>query len=41
MAAGENVLPVRNEWRLFAHVAIDHQPLTALEQWKVSRHRLL
>jgi len=23
------------------HVAIDHQPLTALEQWKASRHRLL
>jgi len=30
-----------NEWRLFGHVAIDHQPLTALEQWKASRHRLL
>jgi len=26
---------------MFAHVAIDHQPLTALEQWKASRHRLL
>jgi len=25
-----------NEWRPFAHVAVDHQPLTALEQWKVS-----
>jgi len=23
------------------HVAIDHQPLTTLEQWKLSRHRLL
>jgi len=22
-------------------IAIDHQPLTALEQWKASRHRLL
>jgi len=29
------------EWQLFTHVAIDHQPLIALEQWKVSRHRLL
>jgi len=29
------------EWRPFIHVAIDHQPLTALEQWKASRHRLL
>jgi len=29
------------EWRPFAHIAIDHQPLTALEQWKASRHRLL
>jgi len=25
----------------FGHVAIDHQPLTALEQWKASRHRPL
>jgi len=25
----------------FAHVAIEHQPLTALEQWKASRHPLL
>jgi len=24
-----------------APIAIDHQPLTALEQWKASRHRLL
>jgi len=24
-----------------AHVAINHQPLTTFEQWKVSRHRLL
>jgi len=24
-----------SEWRPFAHVAIDHQPLTALEQWDV------
>jgi len=24
-----------------AYVAIDHQPLTALKQWKASRHRLL
>jgi len=22
------------EWRPFAHVPIDHQPLIALEQWK-------
>jgi len=22
-----------DEWRLFGHVTIDHQPLTALEQW--------
>jgi len=29
------------EWRTFAHVTIDHQPLTALEQWKASRHWLL
>jgi len=28
-------------WRPFAHVAVDYQPLTALEQWKASRHRLL
>jgi len=26
---------------LFDHVPIDHQPLTTLEQWKASRHRLL
>jgi len=26
------------EWRPFPHVAINHQPLTALEQWKASRH---
>jgi len=25
----------------FAYVAIDHQPLTTLEQWKASKHRLL
>jgi len=24
-----------------AHVAIDHQPLIALEQWKAFRHQLL
>jgi len=29
------------EWLPFVHVAIDYQPLTALEQWKASRHRLL
>jgi len=29
------------EWRPFAHFAIDHQPLTALEQWKASRYGLL
>jgi len=29
------------EWRAFAHVAIAHQPLIDLEQWKASRHRLL
>jgi len=29
------------ELRPFAHVAIDHQPFTELEQWKASRHRLL
>jgi len=28
-------------WCPFGHVAIDHQPLTALEQWKASRHRPL
>jgi len=27
--------------RPFAHVAIDYQSLTALEQWKTSRHWLL
>jgi len=32
---------IKDEWRPFAHVAIDHQPLTALEQWKTSRHQLL
>jgi len=25
----------------FDHSPIDHQPLTTLEQWKASRHRLL
>jgi len=25
----------------FYYVPIDHQPLTTLEQWKASRHRLL
>jgi len=29
------------EWRPFTYVAIDHQPLIVLEQWKASRHRLL
>jgi len=29
------------EWRPFVYVAIDHQPFTALEQWKASRHWLL
>jgi len=36
-----NLFRTRNEWRPFVHVAIDHQPLTAFEQWKTSRHRLL
>jgi len=25
------------EWRPFAHVAINHQPLTRLEEWKASK----
>jgi len=29
------------KWRSFIHVAIDHQPLIALEQWKAFRHQLL
>jgi len=36
-----NWLLVYSEWRPFAHVAIAHQPLTALEQWKASKHRLV
>jgi len=36
-----NISTTMNEWCPFAHVAIDHQPLTMLEQWKASRHRLL
>jgi len=32
---------VKIAWHPFAHVAIDHQLLTVLEQWKASRHRLL
>jgi len=30
-----------NGWPLFEHESIRHEPLTALEQWKASRHRLL
>jgi len=29
------------EWRSSGHGSIVHQPFTALEQWKASRHRLL
>jgi len=29
------------EWRSNGHDSIAHQPLTALEQWKASRHRSL
>jgi len=29
------------EWPAFGHESIGHEPLTALEQWKVSRHWLL
>jgi len=25
-------------WPPFGHESIEHEPLTALEQWKVSRH---
>jgi len=28
-------------WQPFDHVAIAHQPLTALEQWKAFKHRPL
>jgi len=28
-------------WRSFGHVSIGHESLTALEQWKASRHRSL
>jgi len=28
------------EWRTFDHIAIDHKPLTAREQWENSRHWL-
>jgi len=28
-------------WPPFGHESIGHEPLTALEQWKASRHRLL
>jgi len=30
-----------NEWVPIAHGSIGHEPFTALEQWKVLRHRLL
>jgi len=29
------------EWPPFGHESIEHEPLTALEQWKSSRHRSL
>jgi len=29
------------EWLPFGHESIEHEPLTALEQWKASRHRSL
>jgi len=32
---------VSDGWYSFGHVAIAHQPLIMLEQWKASRHRLL
>jgi len=35
------IVEIINYERPFAYVAIDHQPLTALEQWKASKHRLL
>jgi len=35
LCISENVIYVK--WRPFAHIAIDHQPLTALEQWKASK----
>jgi len=28
-------------WPPFGHESIEHEPLTALEQWKASRHRSL
>jgi len=28
-------------WPTFGHESIGHEPLTALEQWKASRHRSL
>jgi len=28
-------------WPPFGHESIGHEPLTALEQWKASRHRSL
>jgi len=28
-------------WPPFGHELIEHEPLTALEQWKASRHRSL
>jgi len=32
---------VQDEWRSNGHGSIAHQLLTALEQWKISRHRSL
>jgi len=38
----EKFVPQRvNEWRSNRHGSIVHQPLTAFEQWKISRHRSL
>jgi len=31
----------QKEWRPFAYVAIDHQPLAALEQWKAFKYWVL
>jgi len=32
---------IRNEWVPITHGLIGHEPFTALEQWKVPRHRSL
>jgi len=36
-----DILTEGNGWPPFGHESIEHEPLTALEQWKDSRHRSL